>query len=282
MRRYTLPVVRWSLLLGLSLAARAALAFDSVAGDPILDRFNIDVGTFFYGTGTTITFNGQYGERGTPIDAERTLGLHEADRFRLDAYWRFTKHQRLRVAYFEADRHATKTIDQTLQYGNVTFPVNASVSTQNNASIAELFYEFDFLVLENFSLGVDLGVHNIDFGMKLSATTNVPGMTPSTVTVSQNASADGPLPMIGMSAIWRVSPQFYFTASAQGLKVTVNPYSGSFQDYGGTVVWQPFKHFGIGGGYDLFLLDAGVNKSSFNGHLTWRYSGPRAFISGSF
>lgn len=258
-----------------------SLAFDAVPGNPILDRFNIDIGTYYYGTGTTITLNGAYGDRGVPLDAEHEFGLHDVNRFRLDAYWRITKHQRVRILYFKADRQATRSIDRTIQFGNATYPANATVTAQNNVTIAELAYEYDFFVRDHISLGANLGIHNLSYKLALTGTAMTNGGT-TTSQVSQSASANGPLPMIGLAGIFRVSPQFYFTAGVQGLKVTVNPYSGSLWDVGGTAVWQPFTHFGIGGGYDFFRLTADVNAHSFNGSLTWRYSGPRVFLSASF
>jgi hypothetical protein len=276
------PLVRSLLVLLLSLAAQRALAFDSEAGNPILDRFNIDVGTLFYGSGTSVTLNGAAGQVGVPIDLEHELGFKEATRFRVDGYWRFTAHQRLRFAYFEADRHTSKTINENLHYGNVTFPVGATVDAHNNVSIAELIYEYDFFVRENFSLGANFGIHNLDFGLGLAANTVTPTSGKTAVSLYQNASADGPLPMIGLAAIWRWSPWFYVTAGVQGLKVTVNPYSGTLYDGAATFVWQPTKHFGVGGGYDYFHIDASVNKTDFNGSLTWRYSGPRVFLAASF
>jgi hypothetical protein len=258
-----------------------ALAFDAVPGNPILDRFNIDVGTFYYGTGTTITLNGTYGQRGVPINLEHDLGLKDVNRFRLDAYWRITKHQRLRILYFQADRRATRSIDRTIQYGNATYPVNTTIAARNIESIAALGYEYDFFVRDHVSIGANIGIHNLKFDLGLTGTAATSGGA-HTAGVSQSASADGPLPLIGLAGIFRVNPWLYFTATVQGLKVKVNPYSGSLWDVGGTMVWQPFRHFGIGAGYDFFRLSADVNKPSFNGSLTWRYSGPRVFFSGSF
>jgi hypothetical protein len=259
-----------------------AFASDENSGNPILDTFNLDVGTFFYGSGTTIELDGAFGTRGTSIDAERTLNLENASRFRLDAYWRFTKHQRLRLMYFNADRHVDHTLDRTFTYGDTTFPSGATVSTQNNVSIAALSYEYDFIVSKNFLLGASFGIHNFRYSLGISTTTTTPTAPNMPVSSYQNASADGPLPLIGLATIWRVTPWFYFTGIAQGLKVTVNPYSGTLQNYGFTANWQPFKHFGIGGGYDYFSMRASVNAHTFNGNLNWRYSGPRIFISGSF
>jgi hypothetical protein len=271
-------------LLVLLLGGTPAFAFAGDGGDPIRDEFNIDLGTFFYGSGTTISLNNTFtpnGTAGTPIDAERALGFHDSKRFRLDAYWRFTKHQRIRVIYFDASREASKILEQTFTFGRYTFPVGAAATTQNNVSIAELAYEYDFLVRDNFSLGASIGIHNFDYSLGINAATTVaaPNMPTS---ISQTASADGPMPLIGLAAIWRVTPEVYFTGLAQGLKVTVNPYSGTLQNYGMTVTWQPFRHFGVGAGYDYFSLRAGVNAHTFNGDLDWNYSGPRVFVSGSF
>lgn len=277
MRPRTLVI--WSL--ALLVQPSLSLAFDAVAGNPILDRFNIQVGPYFYGTGTTVTLNGTFGQAGVPIDMEHELGIGDVNRFRLDGYWRVTKHQRLRFLYFRANRQATRTLDRTIQFGNATYPINATITAQSKVWIGELTYEYDFFVREHVSLGASLGIHNMNFKLSLMGNATTNGGTRA-ADISQSASANGPLPMIGLAGIFRVNSKVYFTAGMQGLKVTVNPYSGTLWDLGGTVVWQPFTHFGIGAGYDFFRLTAHVNDHSFNGSLSWRYGGPRVFLSGSF
>ena len=265
----------------LLLSTSPSLAFESIAGDPIFDRFNISIGTFFYTSGTQVTLNGAFGTRGVPVDLENQLGFKDVNRFRIDGYWRITTHQRLRFLYFDASRHSSKTISDTIHYGDTTFPIGATVSAKNKVTVGELAYEYDFFVRKNWSLGASLGIHNIDFGLRLSANTTTP-TTSQTQSLNQNASADGPLPMIGLAGIWRPKSWLYFTLGAQALKVTVNPYSGTLQDYSVSAVWQPTKHFGVGAGYDYFRMNTSVSKLSFNGDLGWRYSGARVFVSGSF
>jgi hypothetical protein len=99
---------------------------------------------------------------------------------------------------------------------------------------------------------------------------------------SQTGKVEGPLPMIGLAGIFRTNSKFYFTADFSALKITINPYSGSLLDLGGTAVWQPFRHFAVGAGYDFFKLSASVDAHRFNGNLDWRYSGPRVFVTASF
>ena len=267
--------------LALALVSRNVHAFDSVANDPILDRFNIDVGTFFYGSGTTVTLNGS-AQRGVPIDLEHELGFGNATRFRLDAYWRFTTHQRLRFIYFDVNRYAYRTINEDLHFGNTTFPLGAAVSSNNGISVIALAYEYDYFVRDTVSVGASIGIHNINLGLSRAANTTTPSKTTPVVALYQKGSADGPMPMFGVAAIWRAAPWVYFTGGAQLLKITVNPYSGTLQDYAATAVWQSNKHVGVGVGYDFFRISADVNATRFNGSLSWRYSGPRLFVSGSF
>jgi len=280
-RRVFVCYLRPLTALTLSVLAPVALAFDSVAGNPILDRFSFDIGTYLYGSGTTVTLNGQSGERGFPIDLEHDLGFENVNRFRIDGYWRITKHQRLRLMYFQVDRQTTKTLQRTLQYGNYTYPVSASVSASNDVSVASLAWEYDFFVRDHVSLGANIGVHNLDFKLALSGSATGPNGT-RTPEASQTGSADGPLPMLGLAGIFRASSRFYFTADLAALKVTVNPYSGTLTDFGATAVWRPFNHFGVGAGYDFFRLTASVDADRFNGRLDWRYSGPRVFFNASF
>jgi len=267
--------------LALSLLAPVALAFDSEAGNPILDRFSFDIGSYFYGSGTTVTLNGQFGELGVPVDLEHDLGFTSVNRFRIDGYWRITKHQRLRFMYFQADRERTKTLQRTIQYGDYTYPVSASVSATNKVSVAGLTWEYDFFVRDHISLGANIGIHNLDFKLGLSGAATGPNGT-RTPEAAQTGSVSGPLPMIGLAGIFSVNPWFYFTADLAALKVTVNPYSGSLTDFGGTAVWQPFRHFALGAGYDFFKLSASVDAHRYNGNLDWRYSGPRVFFTASF
>lgn len=273
--------LRASSMLLLSLVVQSAHAFDSVAGNPILDRVNIDVGTFFYGSGTMVTANGTVGQRGVPIDLEHQLGFKAASRFRLDGYWRFTAHQRFRVTYFTANRHASKTINDELHFRDDTYPIGATISANNRISMVEVSYEYDFLVRKNFMLGANIGIHNISFGLSLAGNAATASGTQQ-ASLNQRVSVNGPLPLLGLAAIWRITPTFYFTADAQFLKVTINPYSGTLQDYAATAVWQPTKHFGFGAGYNLFRIRTDVNTTGFNGSLAWRYNGARVFVAASF
>ncbi len=81
-------------------ASNVALSADTVAGDTQVegssaqslldDRFMVSLGTFLLSQKTKIAIDGA-GGNGTVIDTEKDLGFKDADRFRLDATWRFAR-----------------------------------------------------------------------------------------------------------------------------------------------------------------------------------------------
>lgn len=255
------------------------------AGDPINDRVSLDVGAYLLGTSTNIQVNGTLNSPGlpipigTPFNVERDLGYRNTDRLRFDGYWRFFKRHKLTVTYFDTSRDSSRSLERTLQFGNVTFPVGVEVNSHFSTQVAEVAYEYGFFRTRNFELSGSLGIHNMKVDLDLAGTGILRGVTRDQAT---SASADGPLPVIGLHAVWSLSRHFYLDGEGQLFKVSISPYNGSLQDYTGSVVWQMFRHFGIGAGYDEFISHAGVNSDTFHGDLRWSYGGARLYFRGSF
>ena len=91
-----------------------APALHAEAGNPLTDRFSVSLGGFLLDTDTEIRVDGQTTATGTEIDAGRDLGLQDADRFRIDAYWRMTPRQKLRLMYFDTNAEGTRVIDEEI------------------------------------------------------------------------------------------------------------------------------------------------------------------------
>jgi hypothetical protein len=250
------------------------------AGDPFNDRFRIDLGTFIVNTSTTIQVNGA-GGRGTEFDTEHELGFHDSDRFRADAYWRFFKRHKLRLMYFDTDRHASKAIDREIQFRDTTFPVSAQLDSRFLTRVAELAYEYSFVRTDRFEVDAAVGIHNLKFQLDLSGSA-MAGMQQRSASQSASVQADGPLPVVGLHGIWKLSPRFYLDAQAQFFKISISPYDGRLEDYNASAVWQFLRHVGVGAGYNEFITKLDVSSSSFNGSLRWRYGGMRLFVNASF
>jgi hypothetical protein len=260
------------------LAVLGASAAHAEGLDPLNDRFSLSLGTFMLHTSTQIRVDGTTG-RGTQIDSERDLGMEDSDRFRVDGYWRFADRHKVRLLYFDTKNHASKTLQRDVDVGDTVFPVNLTVESTFETRVTELAYEYAFMRGKDYEIAGTVGVHDLHFGLDLSATQS---NSTQTAQLARDVNASGPLPVIGLRGIWRFHPNFYFDAQAQFFKISLDPYDGRLDDFTASLVWTPFKHFGFGVGYNEFVTRLDVAADRFNGNLRWRYGGARIFVAGSF
>ena len=108
------------------------------------------------------------------------------------------------------------------------------------------------------------------------------GNNTATIDYENESSVDLPLPVFGISGLWRLPQNFWIQASAQYFALSIDEYDGTVQDYRVLLNWQPSKWLGVGLGYDMFKIDVDVEKDKFNGSLDWKYDGPMLFYSISF
>lgn len=267
-RRLVLPVAT------MLLAAAPPAAF-AEAGNPLNDRFSLSVGGFLLDTDTNIRVDGDV--RGTEIDLGRDLGLQDADRLRVDAYWRMTPRQKLRLMWFNTNADGRRVIEEEFTFNDVVYPVNIEVRGEIETDVLALSYQFDFWQGENYELGGTFGIHKLGFDVGLSGTVN--GQTGA---LSSSASADGPLPVLGLHGVYRFNEKWYLDYGVQFFKVSIDEYDGSITDATASIVWQATEHFGFGAGWNQFRTRLEVDGEHFDGELTWKYGGARIFVIASF
>lgn len=259
----------------LLLAATAGVAC-AEAGNPLTDAFSLSAGLFLLDTSTNLSVNGQ-GIPGTDIDLDRDLGFKDKDSFRIDGYWRFAKRHKVRIMYFDSKRSQDHVLDRDITFQGTTYPLHAEVSSRVEMTIAEVAYEYAFIQNDKWELAATAGIHDLDFKMSIAAAGG-----PLVVANSQSASANGPLPVVGLRGVWNLTDQIYFDAQAQFFKIKISPYDGRLENYNVSFVWRPISHVGFGAGYDYFLTRVDVDGSKFDGSLKWRYGGARIFVNVSF
>lgn len=247
---------------------------------PIEQQFNLSLGVFLLDTDTTVRVDGE-AARGTPVNLDNTFDFQSQDRFRADGYWRFAKRHKVRFMYFATRSESSRTIDQTIEFQGVEYPVDATVRGEFDSDIIELAYEYSFLRSHNFEVAATVGLHNLSIDTRLSAQAASSGGGGG-VDQSSSAKGDGPLPVIGLRAIWALSDHFYFDAQAQFFAIKIDEYDGSLQDYKVSFVWQPLRNVGIGVGYNDFETRLDVDASEFNGRLELSYGGGLAFVTVAF
>lgn len=265
------------------LALGPVAAFAEEAPNLLDDSFYAALGTFILNSDTEVRFDGESG-RGDVVDWERTFGDDDMTRFRFDGYWRFGDSQRhkIRALWFNASRDDSRTFERDIEWNDVVYPANLRVDSELAFDIYELAYEYAFLRKDTYEVTGTFGVHYTELSMSLAAEGAIVGGEPVSGKVKKEGSFGAPLPVIGVRGLWDISHDFWIDASAQYFSANIDEYDGSIQDYRVAVVWQPIKWAGVGLGYNQFKVDLDVDKDSFNGNVTWTYSGPMIFYSASF
>jgi hypothetical protein len=259
-------------------ASGAVLADE--APDLLDDPFRLALGTFIISTEPTVQLNGET-VRGDRVNFDSVVRGGDATRVRLDADWRFGDSQRhkVRAIAFAMSRQRQKTIDEEIEWGGETYPVNANVKAEFKFSVVELAYEYAFLRRDTYELGATIGLHYTTFDASLQANSTSTGQT---LDLSNEASVNAPLPVVGLRGLWKLPANFYIDAQGQFFALSIDEYDGSVQDYRVMLTWQPKAWLGLGIGYNHFKVDVDVEKDSFDGSLDWTYNGPMIFYSASF
>jgi hypothetical protein len=241
----------------------------------------VDMGGFFLSTDIRVRLDGTNGSVGDAIDFEDSFGLDKFERFRLDGLWRIKGKHSVRGSYFESKRSANNQLTRDIHFGDETYPLGVMTTARWKLQVMQVSYDYAFKREENYELAAGIGVHMLDATLGLDATISAAGSSTSRE-LSESASTDAPLPVLGLRGVWRLPHDFYFTAQAQYFYVDFQQYAGSLSDLKATIVWQASPRLGLGLGYNDFRFRFDLEKDYFNGRLRWNYGGAMAFASIAF
>jgi hypothetical protein len=121
--------------------------------------------------------------------------------------------------------------------------------------------------------------------MRLSGSiTDVETMMPIAggVEVDEGGAISAPLPHLGMSFSYGITPKLIGRIQMLGFALSVGDYSGLLVDSGIDIAYSPWKHFGFGGGVRYFNLRLEADKERLDGEFDFDYWGPTLFIVASF
>src|SRR5687767_4514803 len=192
--------------------------------NPLEPGFVVDAGVFLMSTDTRVRVDGEVTVgRGTDIDYDEEFGIGDADRFRIEGFWRFRERHGVRALYFENNRSGTSTLGRDIAFGDVVFPVNVAAQADSDVTVVQLSYEYAFLRREKYEVAGGAGIYYADVGF--TVTGDLQG-----VRRQQESATKAPLPIVGLRGLWRLSEQWYATAHAQYFYAQVDPYYGSLLD----------------------------------------------------
>ena len=229
------------------LAFRAAMAGEWNLEEKPWEKFCVNTGVFL----TTVDSSVRFGSGlGVDIDVEKALDLNSTNTvFRADALWRFTQNRRHRIdfTWFSFRRDGNRQIVDDIiiedDDGNtITIPSGTSLEAFFDLDIYELAYSYSFFQDDRIDLAAGIGIYvmPIDFGIKVSGLLDE----------DEEENFTAPLPVFSLRMDVALNPRWFIRTGAQVFYVEIDNFNGSIMEFRTALEYNPWKHVGIGLGFD--------------------------------
>lgn len=263
-----------AILLVLAMTASVAVADGYSSDDPPWNRFSVRLGGFSMRFDTSARVDSSLGGMGTNLDLEADTNLdRETVELRLDGHIRFGKRHRLDYGLLSFRRSATRTIDRQIEFGDITFGINADLTTRLQNDLYKLAYRYDVVRRPHWDLGFSFGISAFNFGMDLEA---IPaGGGPLT---AETEDFLAPIPTLGIHTDIELTKNLYFRAGGDFFNISVDGRQGDLLDVRAAVDWYPFQNWGFGIGFNRVRLGYESNRLP-NVDFAYVYSGVLFYAS---
>jgi hypothetical protein len=206
------------------------------------ERFSLNIGGFAMSSNTELRVDSTTTGVGAVVDLENTLGVESRiDTYRADMLWRFggTRRHQLELHYYTSKRDGSQILDEDVTIGDVTFPAGEGVDSTLDISFINLDYGYAFFQDDRIRLSAAIGLHTTGIEFQVNA--------PS-VGLFESESFTAPLPVLGLSGDFIVTPRWRLKASLSVLYLGYEGATGVLTDSLMAVEYLPFKHLGFGAG----------------------------------
>jgi hypothetical protein len=251
--------------LALVLMAPAARAADFIPGGE--EQFKLTAGGVLASFDSNVSLNGTTDD-GVPIDLGGDGRSKRANNFVLGAQWRFLGRSRLTGLYFTTKKERSVTYNNSITVDDTTYdpPITLDATTRNTFIFAT--YEYSFVKKDNIEIAGLIGLYLNKFKVDVSGTAQGEN-GPVSGAINYNPSATVPMPLIGASLDWYITPQFSVQGSLSGLKAKIGNIDGSV--YVATVgaEYMFTRNLGLGLSFMHTRANVDVTKDNFDGSIDW-------------
>jgi hypothetical protein len=198
------------------------------------------------------------------IDAEDLFGLESSLAvWRIEGMYRPGKSRRHQLDFIYASYHrsGSKALDREITIGGETYPIGTQVETVFNFDIIRGTYSYALVQSERVRIGLGLGLYAVPLEYGLSATTTGPGGTTDFV---EGGDTTLPLPAFALRTEFQLIPKLFFNVAIEGMYLEIDDFRGSMWDLTVALEYRPWKHLGLGVGYDGLAVHVDGEDGSSN------------------
>ncbi len=244
------------------------------------EKFGVNAGVFLSGTDSSVRIGSGIG---LYLDVENFLGLDTTNQVgRIEALWRFSGNRRHRVdlSWFSFRRTGDRVITEDITIEGpdgeeIEILEGQTVSSHFNLDIYELAYSYSFFQDNRIDLAVSAGafVMPIDFGIKFSGLAEEEGTQKFTA----------PLPAVGLRMDFALTPKWFIRTGAKFFYLEYESFTGRLIEVKGALEYLPWKHFGVGLGFDTFGMELEAEGEDYpeidlRGGVDFKYTGLQLYL----
>ena len=275
--RDTEVAARSGLKLGLALlgflACGLAAGQDGKGHPGLTDRWTFQLGAYVPKVDTIAYLNSASGARGTSISFEEDLNLTDRKTMpALLAAVRLGERWKVEAEYFSLHRSGSRSINRTINWGDNTYPIASTVSSEFDSDIYRLSVGYSFVKDSQRELGAALGLHVTEFNTALS----------SAGVGSNSNDTLAPLPTIGVYGAYAITPKWLLSGRLDYFTLDYDEYEGTLVNLTFGVDYRFSRHFGVGLGFRHVDYDVTVTDTRYNGGIQYKFNGPVFYAVTSF
>ena len=277
-------------LLATAIRARAA-AEDSISSTNASrylpwEKGAVRLGGFVAAFDSTVSF-GLNNSPGVKINGEDQLGLDSSlSVFRADAMYRPGKSRRheLDFSFASYDRNGDVTLTRDLTIRGHTYTVGTEVKSTLDFDIIQGSYSYALIQSERMRIALGIGLYVVPLKTGLEFITTRGGSASE-----EGADTTVPLPVIGLRTEFQLLPRLYLNAGIDAFDLEITGFRGSMLDVFAGLEYRPWKHLGVGVGYNFTGMHIDSEKSNsdypganFVGNVDVNFSGLLVYGKFSF
>lgn len=250
------------------------------------ETFRFDVGGSINQINSEVKINGKLRGNNAKIDLEDDLNFDdETTVYVINAAWRFADRHRLSLQYTPIDRDSSASASHDIEYKDTVIHTGGYISAESEVDIFDFNYIYSAYKGDNLEVGLSAGVYWISLDFTLEAQGLIEdenGVVEFQDDYKDSATADAPLPLLGVSLAYQLSKRWELSGSFRYFEADIGDYNGNIYSAQLRTDYFLTDNFTMGLSMGTFNLDVTADDKEWEGNFGWDYTALQLYLSARF